>query len=72
MDGRRRSKPMISIIIENNNSDSNNNNIPLNSFQHQFLKWRRRKVLTSNAAFGFKIFVGKYDSFSADDLETMR
>ena len=32
MDGRRRSKPTISIIIKNNNSDGNDNNIPVNGF----------------------------------------
>ena len=30
--------PIISIIIDNNNNNDNNNNIPLNGFQHQFLK----------------------------------
>ena len=32
MDGRRRSKPTISIIIKNNNNDGNNNKIPVNGF----------------------------------------
>ena len=35
----------------NNNNNNFNNNIPLNGFQHQFLKWGRRKVLTSTASF---------------------
>ena len=38
--------PIISIIIDNDND-----NIPLNGFQHQFLKWGRRKIFTSTAAF---------------------
>ena len=39
---------------KNNNNSNNNNfntNIPLNGFQHQFLKWGWRKVLTSTASF---------------------
>ena len=32
-----------------NNNDNNNNS--LNGFQHQFLKWGRRRVLTSTVAF---------------------
>ena len=57
--------PIISIIVDNNNNNNNNNhsnsnnnnnnnnnnNIPLNGFQHQFLKWGWRKVFTSTAAF---------------------
>ena len=39
--------PIISIVIDNNND---NDNIPLNGFQHQFLKWGRRKIFTSTAA----------------------
>ena len=35
----------------NNNNNNNSNNIPLNGFQHQFLKWCQRKVMTSTAAF---------------------
>ena len=61
--------PIISIVIHNNNNinnnnNNNNNNIPLKGFQNQFLKCGWRKVV--------KIFVGKYNSFYADDLETMR
>ena len=63
MDGRRRSKPIISIINENNNSDSNNNDIPLNSFQHQFLKWRWRKMFTSTAAFRLQDLCRKVRQF---------
>ena len=37
--------------INNNNNNNNNNNIPLNGNQHPFLKWCRRKVITSTAAF---------------------
>ena len=39
---------------KNNNNSNNNNfntNIPLNGFQHQFLKWGWRKVLTSTVSF---------------------
>ena len=56
--------PILSIIIDKNNNNNNNNNIPLNGFQHQFLQWGWRKE--------FKIFVGEYNSFYADDFETMR
>ena len=41
---------MLSIIIDNNNNNNNNNNT-LNGFQHQFLKWGRKKVFTSTASF---------------------
>ena len=54
-------RPIINIIIKNNNNNNNNNNddddnddnnnISLNGFQLQFLKWGRRKVLTSTVAF---------------------
>ena len=54
--------PIISIIINNNNNNNDNNNNDnddddddnnnsLNGFQHQFLKWGRRKVLTSTVDF---------------------
>ena len=53
--------PIISIIIKNNynnnnndDDDDDNNNNSLNGFQHQFLKWGRRKVLTSTVAFGLQ------------------
>ena len=36
----------------------------MNGFHYQFPKWMRREV--------FKIFVGKYNSFYADDLGTMK
>ena len=54
--------PIINIIIKNNNNNNNNdddddnddnddnNNNSLNGFQLQFLKWGRRKVLTSTVA----------------------
>ena len=49
--------PIINIIIKNNSNNNNNNddddndNNSLNGFQLQFLKWGRRKVLTSTVAF---------------------
>ena len=54
--------PTISTIIDNNNNDNNNNNdkIIIIIIKHsteqfsaapEFLKWRRRKVFTSTAAF---------------------
>ena len=63
-------KPIISVIIKNNNNnnddddddnDNNNNNSPcsLNGFQHQFLKWGRRKVLTSTVAFRLQNLCGE-------------
>ena len=48
--------PIINIIIKNNSNNNNNNddddndNNSLNGFQLQFLKWGRRKVLTSTLA----------------------
>ena len=67
--------PIISIIIDNNNknnNNNNNNNIPLNGFQHQFLKRGLRKVFTSTAAFrlqdlciiGFSVKLGVLDCIS--------
>ena len=53
-------RPITNIIIKNNNNNNNNdddddnddnNNNSLNGFQLQFLKWGRRKVLTSTVAF---------------------
>ena len=52
-------RPITNIIIKNNNNNNNNNddddnddnnNNSLNGFQLQFLKWGRRKVLTSTVA----------------------
>ena len=62
--------PIISVIIKNNNNNNNddddddndnNNNSPcsLNGFQHQFLKWGRRKVLTSTVAFRLQNLCGE-------------
>ena len=58
--------PIISIIIKNNNNNNNdddddddNNNNSLNGFQHQFLKWGRRKVLTSTEAFRLQNLCGE-------------
>ena len=57
-------RPITNIIIKNNNNNNNNdddddnddnNNNSLNGFQLQFLKWGRRKVLTSTVAFLFNI-----------------
>ena len=67
--------PVISIIIDNDNNNNNNdnsNNIPLNGFQHQFVKWGRRKVFTSTAAFWLQNLCRKVHSFFAYDLEKMR
>ena len=65
--------PIISVIIKNNNNNNNddddddndnNNNSPcsLNGFQHQFLKWGRRKVLTSTVAFRLQNLCGEVQS----------
>ena len=57
---------IISINIGNNNNNNinnNNNNIPLNGFQHQFLKWCRRKVITSTAAFWLQDLCRKVQVF---------
>ena len=65
--------PIISVIIKKNNNnnddddddnDNNNNNSPcsLNGFQHQFLKWGRRKVLTSTVAFRLQNLCGEVQS----------
>ena len=43
---------------DNNNNDNNNNN-SLNGFQHQFLKWGRRKVLTSTVALRLQNLCGE-------------
>ena len=71
---------IISIIIDNNNNNNDNNNnnnnnnnhIPLNDFQQQFLKGGGGKCSHQLRPFGHKIFVEKYNSFYADDLQTMR
>ena len=47
----------------NNNNNNFNNNIPLNGFQHQFLKWGRRKVLTSTASFRLQDLCRKVQLF---------
>ena len=74
--------PIINIIIKNNNNNNNNdddhnddnNNNSLNGFQLQFLKWGRRKVLTSTVALlpASKSLWRRttYSSYE-DDLETM-
>ena len=64
---------------DNDNSNNSNNNnyyyyyyyyyyycnysISLNSFQHQCLKWGRRKVFTSTAAFRLQDLCGKVQLF---------
>ena len=59
--------PIINIIIKNNNNNKNNDdddnddndNNSLNGFQLQFLKWGRRKVLTSTVAFRLQNLCGE-------------
>ena len=61
--------PVISIIIKNNNKNNNNNNNndddddndnnSVNGFQLQFLKWGRRKVLTSTVPFRLQNLCGE-------------
>ena len=66
---------IISIIIDNNNNNNNNNNIPLNGFVHQFLKWGRRKVVTTTAALRLQDLCRKVPLFLCErprDHETMR
>ena len=61
--------PIINIIIKNNNNNNNNddddnddnNNNSLNGFQLQFLKWGRRKVLTSTVAFWLQNRCGEFE-----------
>ena len=60
--------PIISIIIKNNNNNDNDDdddddddddNNSLNDFQHQFLKWGRRKVLASTVDFQLQNLCGE-------------
>ena len=59
--------PIISIIIKNNNNnnddddddDDDNDNNSVNGFPHQFLKWGRRKVLTSTVPFRLQNLCGE-------------
>ena len=55
--------PIISLIIKNNNNnnddDDDDNNNSLNGFQHQFLKWGHRKVLTSTVVFRLQNLCGE-------------
>ena len=57
MDSRGQVNPIISIIINNNNNNNNNNNDNNNTCSHQL------------RPSGFKIFLGKYNSLYADDLD---
>ena len=55
-------RPIISIIIKNNNNNDNDDdddNNSLNGFQHQFLKWGRRKVLASTVDFRLQNLCGE-------------
>ena len=79
MDGRRTSKPnnkhCIFIIINNNNNNNNNNKHSTERFSAP-ISQDGGKCSHQPRPSGFKIFVGKYmyvyNSFYADDLQTMR
>ena len=66
---RGQGNPIIRIIVDNNNNDDNKN-IPLNGFL-TFSIGGGGKCSHQLWPSGFKIFVGKYNSFYADDLEKM-
>ena len=87
MNGRRTSNSIISIITDNNNNknnDNNNNNSNnnCNNYNDSDNDSNNKILIFSSGGggkcshqlrpSGFKIFVGKYNSFYADDLENMR